>query len=73
MENLNADIVRHGISNTNFKGFMADRAQANWNAVRIVYASGNAAEPMPNRERTCLFHSAQSMEKHTKADIRPDL
>ena len=72
-KNLNAVMARHGISNTNFKGFMADSAQANWNAVRIVYGSGDAAEPMPNRERTCLFHWAQSMEKHTKADIRQDL
>ena len=28
---------------------------------------------MENRERTCLFHWTQSLEKHTKADIRDDL
>ena len=52
---------------------MADSAQANWNAVRIVYGDGNPASPLVNRERTCLFHWTQSMEKHTKADIRSDL
>ena len=39
-----------------FKGFMADSAQANWNAVRIVYGGGDLTVPMEERERTCLFH-----------------
>jgi hypothetical protein len=52
---------------------MANSAQANWNAVRMVYGSGDIAEPMENRERTCLFHWSQSMEKHTKAEIRGDM
>ena len=29
-----------------FKGFMADSAQANWNAVRIVYRGGDPTVPM---------------------------
>src|SRR5665811_2292182 len=28
---------------------------------------------MVDQERTCLFHWAQSLDKHTKADIRADL
>ncbi len=26
----------------NFKGFMADNAQVNWNAVKVVYGYGDA-------------------------------
>ena len=66
-------MARHGVQSVNFKGFMADSAQANWNAVRIIYGSGDATEKMVDKERTCLFHWTQSLEKHTKADIRQDL
>ena len=72
-KNLNAIMAQHGVNKVNFKGFMADSAQANWNAVRIIYGSGDASEKMVDRERTCLFHWTQSLEKHTKADIRQDL
>ena len=72
-KNLNAVMARHGVQSVNFKGFMADSAQANWNAVRIIYGSGDATEKMVDKERTCLFHWTQSLEKHTKADIRQDL
>ena len=71
--NLNSVVQRHGVDDIQFKGFMADSAQANWNAVRIVYGRGDPAVRMENRERTCLFHWTQSLEKHTKADIRGDL
>ena len=46
----------HGYSNITFKGFMADSAQANFNAVRIVFGSRDPKIPMENRERTCQFH-----------------
>ena len=72
-QNLNSVLARSGVPKTNFKGFMVDSAQANWNAVRIVYGSGNIAEPMENREQTCLFHWTQSMEKHIVAEIRRNL
>jgi hypothetical protein len=52
---------------------MADSAQANWNVVRIVYGNGDPTIRMKNRERTCLFHWTQSLEKHTTADIRAEL
>jgi hypothetical protein len=72
-KNLNDVLARHGDLEPKFKGFMADSAQANWNAVRVIYNSGDATIPMKDQERTCLFHWAQSLEKHTKADIRADL
>jgi hypothetical protein len=72
-KNLNDVMAWHGIPEPKFKGFMADSAQANWNAVRVIYGSGDATISMKDQERTCLFHWAQSLEKHTKADIRADL
>ena len=45
---LNAVMHRHGVESPNFKGFMADSAMANWNAVRIVYSSGSANVEMEN-------------------------
>jgi hypothetical protein len=72
-KNLNDVMARHGIRKPKFKGFMADSAQANWNAIRVIYGSGDATIPMKDQERTCLFHWAQSLEKHTKAKIHADL
>ena len=64
---------KNGLPNPNFKGFMADSAQANWNAVRIVYGSGDPSVKMINRERTCLFHWATSMKQHTDRLIKREL
>jgi hypothetical protein len=72
-KNLNDVIEKHGILESKLKGFMADSAQANWNAVRVIYGSGDATIPIKDQERTCLFHWTQSLKKHTKADIRTDL
>jgi hypothetical protein len=36
-KNLNSVISDNGMSKVNFKGFMADIAHANWNAVRKIY------------------------------------
>jgi hypothetical protein len=72
-KNLNAVLARHGVPEPKFKGFMVDSAQANWNAIREIYGSGDAAIPMKDQERTCLFYWTQSLEKHTKADIQADL
>jgi hypothetical protein len=68
-KNLNAVMARHNVAKPQFKGFMADSAQANWNAVRIIYGSGNKEEPMEDRERTCQFHWTQSMVKYTEKYI----
>ncbi len=35
---------RDEVPNMNFRGFMADNAMANWNAIRIIYGSGLANE-----------------------------
>lgn len=67
---LNGVMAKHKVNNVNFKGFMADSAQANWNAVRVIYGNGNADDPMPDRERTCQFHWASSLKKYTEAHIR---
>jgi hypothetical protein len=55
-KNLNVVVAKHGVPKPKFKGFMADSAQANWNAVRIIYGSGDAVIPMKDQERTCLFY-----------------
>jgi hypothetical protein len=47
---------KNGVEKPNFKGFMADSVQANWNAVQIVYGNGDSKVPMENQERTCLLH-----------------
>jgi hypothetical protein len=39
-----------GFANPNFKGFMADNAQANWNVVHIMYGFGNASMKMVDKE-----------------------
>jgi hypothetical protein len=51
--NLNHVMARHGIPKPHFKGFMVDNAQANWNAVRIVYGFGDPKVPIDGREKTC--------------------
>ena len=55
-ENLNSVMLDNGVSKVNFKGFMADNAQANWNAVRKIYGVDDLSLPMVGRERTRLFH-----------------
>ena len=49
-KNLNHVMARHGIPLPQFQGFMADSAQANWNAVRIVYSGGDPKVAMLGRE-----------------------
>jgi hypothetical protein len=61
------------LTNPNFKRFMVDNAQANWNDVRIMYGSGDASMKMVDKERTCLFHWIQQLDRHTKQLIAPKL
>jgi hypothetical protein len=70
---LNNLMAKNSVQNTNFKGFMADSAHANWNADRIVYGSGDPKVPMENRERTCLLHWTTSLKRHTQKYIKPDM
>jgi hypothetical protein len=66
-------MVNNGLPHPNFKGFMVDSAQANWNAICIVYGSNDQTQPMVDKECTCYFHWTQSMDKHTKQYIKPEL
>jgi hypothetical protein len=34
-------MLKHEFPKPNFKGFMVNNAQTNWNAVKIIYGSGN--------------------------------
>ena len=63
----------NGVPNVNFKGFMADSAQANWIAVKKVYGSGNPDEPMEDCERTCFYHWSPNLNKYTMKYIKPEL
>jgi predicted phage tail protein len=51
-QNLNKLMANNGVPNPNFKGFMVDNTQANWNVVQIIYGSGNVSELMVDRKRT---------------------
>ena len=62
---LNEVMARYGLLIVNFKGFMADSAGANWNAIHKIYATGDPHTKMPNREHTCLLHWTTSMNHHT--------
>ena len=67
---LNEVMARYGVLIVNFKGFMADSAGANWNAVRKIYGSGDPQTKMPDCERTCLLHWTTSMNHHTDNHIK---
>lgn len=64
---LNTIVKDGGFQTPEFRGFMADEASANWNAIRKVYFNG---ERKPDKERSCSFHWEQSMIKHTKGCIK---
>jgi hypothetical protein len=64
---------KNGVANMNFKGFMCDSAQANFNAMQVLFGSGDPKVPMENKERTCMFHWKMALERHTKQLIKPEL
>ena len=72
-ENLNVVMVENDVSKVNFKRFMTDNAQANWNAVRMIYGDGDPTLPMVVRERTCLFHWYASLDNVIQKYIKPSL
>jgi hypothetical protein len=53
---LNETMLKHNFPKLNFKGFMADSTQANWNTIKIVYDSKDLYVKMVNKERTSLFY-----------------
>ncbi len=48
---LNQVMLKFGLANPNFKGFMADSAHANWNVVHIVYDSRDAFVKMVDKKK----------------------
>jgi hypothetical protein len=53
---LNVIMMKHIFLKPNFKGFMADSARVNWNAIKVVYGFGDVTIRMVDKEQTCLFH-----------------
>jgi hypothetical protein len=53
---LNDTMQKHDFPKPNFKGFMANSAQANWNTIKIVYGLGDLFVRTIDKECTCLFH-----------------
>lgn len=52
---LNVVMAKNSVAHVNFKGFMADNAQANWNVVRKIYGNGDLTVQMEDCEHTYLF------------------
>ena len=67
-EKMNDVMLRCGHAPADFCGFMADEANANWKAIRQVFNNGNVME---GRERSCLFHWTDSLNKHTAKYVQP--
>ncbi len=67
---LNKVMAKHGVIFPQFKGFMANSAQVNWNVAHIVDAFGDPYVPLQDNEQTCSFRWNQSMDKHTKQQIK---
>lgn len=70
---LNYAMASHNVLNPNFKEFMIDSAQENWNVVCLIYESGDVKIPMEDHERTCLLHWIVSLNRHTQRLIRSDM
>ena len=68
-----AVMEKHGVKKVEFAGFMADSAQANFNAVREIFGSGDKAIPMKDKERTCQFHWSMALDRHTRQHIKLEL
>ena len=66
-------MARHGYQRVEFYGFMADSAQANFNAVREIFGSGDKTIPIAGKERTCQFHWSMALDRHTRQHIKPEL
>ena len=66
-------LKQYGLEDVNFKGFMVDSAQANFNAVRRIFGSGDKNIPMEGKERTCQFHWSIALDRHTRQLIKPKL
>ncbi len=63
--------LKKGITNLNFKGFMANNVQVNWNAIWIIYGTRDLVVKIVDNEQTFFFHWTQSLERHTKQLVAP--
>jgi hypothetical protein len=52
---LNVIVMKKGVTNPDFKGFMVGSAQANWNVVHIDYEIRNLIVNMIDKESTWFF------------------
>jgi hypothetical protein len=55
---LNETMLKHEFPKPNYKGFMANKAQANWNAIKIVYGFRHLFVKMVEKACTYFFHWA---------------
>lgn len=51
---------------------MANEAGANWATIRTVF-NGGPNNVLVGRERSCLFHWEQSLQKHSKKLVRKEV
>ena len=58
---MNYVLLKSGSPPANFRGFMADEASANWQAIQTFFNNG----PSNRREISCLFFWKQSFNLHT--------
>ena len=49
-------LKEHGLMVVNFKGFIANSTQVNFNAIWNFFGLGNKNTPMSNKKRICQFH-----------------
>jgi hypothetical protein len=56
-QKLNVIVLKKGVTNPDFKRFMAASAQANWNVVHIIYGNKDPIVKMIDKEQTCFLHS----------------
>ena len=68
-----AVMEKHSVKNVEFAGFMADSAQANFNAVHKIFGSADKTVPMIRKERTCQFYWSMVLNQHTRQHIKPEL
>jgi hypothetical protein len=70
---LNQVMLRFGLEDLDFKGFMVDNTHANWNVVYIVYGFEDASMKMVDKEQTYMFHWTQLLDRHIKQLITSKL
>ncbi len=54
-QSFNETMLKHKFPKPDFKGFMVDSAQINWNAVIIIYGLKDPSIKIVDKECTCLF------------------